>query len=157
MDLGKVTVRVSRESDISAIVSLIEFTSLVCCFNAEQPCPDWYRASLHALKPPAWLREQATWVALSDQRVVGVLVLLPNSVKYFFVHPDYQRKGIGFALWQAALLGLPTTLRLTVRASLVAVGAYQRLGFVCEGTIQTIRGVSYQEMSALVGDIAAAL
>ena len=67
------------------------------------------------------------WAVVTQERALGgVLAIASKShVKYFFVHPQFQRYGIGKLLWyfgeQSGLLG-PS---LTVRSSLFAVPVYE--------------------------------
>lgn len=99
-------IRYALETDAADIAELIYFTSLACCFTPEQPCPDWYKESIQASQIANLLQsEQLVWiVATQKQTLAGVLAVSDkNPVKYFFVHPAYQKLGIGKQLWQFAL------------------------------------------------------
>lgn len=99
-------IRTAHESDAAAIADLIYSTSLACCFSVEQPCPDWYASTLKAEPLLKLLRQEKMIWLLAEEggTVVGVLALLDdNHVKYFFVHQDHQRRGVGKRLWAFAL------------------------------------------------------
>ena len=139
------------EADASAISELIYATSQWCCFAPERPCPDWYEASIE----PAHIRQllgsaQMAWlVAVSDESLVGVLAIGDSShVKYFFVHPAFQKLGVGRQLWQFALDGGLLRNTVTVRSSLFAVAVYARLGFKATEPPSVFNGMHYQNMEA---------
>ena len=143
--------RYALEADASAISELIYAASRACCFTPEQPCPDWYQSSIE----PAHIRQllgsaQMAWlVAVSDKSLVGVLAIGDSShVKYFFVHPAFQKLGVGRQLWQFALDGGLLRNTVTVRSSLFAVAVYARLGFKATEPPQVFKGMRYQTMEA---------
>ena len=143
--------RHALEADAAAISELIYATSQLCCFAPERRCPDWYAASIQ----PAHIRQllgsaQMAWlVAVSDQSVVGVLAIGDSSyVKYFFVHPAFQKLGVGRRLWQFALDGGLLKNTVTVRSSLFAVAVYARLGFKATEPPQVFKAMHYQTMEA---------
>ena len=91
-------IRQALEADASDIAELIYSTSVACCFTSEQPCPEWYRESVQTSQIANLLKsEQMVWlVAAQEQTLAGVLAVSDKShVKYFFVHPAYQKLGIG--------------------------------------------------------------
>lgn len=91
-------------------------------------------------------------VAIQDQALAGVLAISDKShVKYFFVHPAYQKLGLGKQLWQLASRSGALGNALTVRSSLFAVPVYERLGFVAVESPKTFNGMDYQIMSASYG------
>ena len=151
-------IRYALEADACAISELIYATSQLCCFTPEHPCPEWYEASIQ----PAHIRQllgsaQMAWlVAVSGESLVGVLAIGDSShVKYFFVHPAFQKLGVGRQLWQFALDGGLLRNTVTVRSSLFAVAAYARLGFKAMEPPQVLKGMHYQTMEAnLKNDIA---
>jgi len=81
----------------------------------------WYRASLIAhsflsiefleterrLISEKWLPIAETMVYEKDGHVAGFLSLVGNEVGGIFVHPDYQRQGIGRALMDTARSSRP--------------------------------------------------
>ena len=147
-------VRQALEADASDIAELIYSTSVVCCFTSEQPCPEWYKESVQPSQIANLLKsEQMVWlVATQEQKVTGVLAVSDKShVKYFFVHPAYQKLGIGRQLWHFALHSGVLGNSLTVRSSLFAIPVYERLGFMAIEPPKTFNGMHYQTMVAKYG------
>lgn len=149
-------IRTAHESDAAAIADLIYSTSLACCFSVEQPCPDWYASTLKAEPLLKLLRQEKMIWLLAEEggTVVGVLALLDdNHVKYFFVHPDHQRRGVGKRLWAFALAARMLPLSLSVRSSLFAVPVYECLGFTATEPPLVFKGMHYQTMEAQLAEI----
>ena len=99
--------------------------------------------------------EHHFWVALDAQHgdICAVLALHRARVlKYLFVRPRWQGQGIGRQLWHVArahgLQAQEGAAPFEVRASLNAVAAYQRLGFVPAGPAQEQDGWRWQPMLA---------
>ena len=81
--------------------------------------------------------ERICLVAEDDQQIVGTAALEGNELSTFFVHPDYQGRGIGTQLLHALEthardVGFP---RLLVDASLTGVPFYERHGYIRTGRI----------------------
>ena len=147
-------IRQALEADASDIAELIYSTSVVCCFTPEQTMPEWYKESVQPSQIANLLKsEQMVWlVATQKQTLAGVLAVSDKShVKYFFVHPAYQKLGIGKQLWHFALHNGVQGNSLTVRSSLFAVPVYERLGFMAIESPQTFNGMQYQTMVAKYG------
>jgi len=147
-------IRQAFEADASDIAELIYSTSVACCFTPEQPCPEWYKESLQPSQIAGLLRsEQMGWlVANQEQKLAGVLAISDKSqVKYFFVHPAYQKLGIGKQLWNFALRSGALEYPLTVRSSLFAVAVYERLGFIAIESAKTFNDIHYRTMVASHG------
>lgn len=86
-------------------------------------------------------------VAEQDTRIVGVVELKEGRhLAMLFVDPDCQGQGIGRALFQAVLPQLRAP-SMSVRASLNAVAAYQRYGFVLDGEVGEFNGLVYQPLT----------
>ncbi len=86
-------------------------------------------------------------VAERENRIVGVIELKEGRhLAMLFVDPACQGQGIGHALLQAVLPQLRTPA-MSVRASLNAVPAYQRYGFVIDGEVGEFNGLVYQPLS----------
>ena len=147
-------IRHALEADAPAISELIYASSCECCFTPEQPCPDWYQASVQPAQIRNLLRaaEMVCLVATFKKSLVCVLAISDHShVKYFFTHPDYQKLGIGKQLWQFALNGGMLGNTVTVRSSLFAVPVYERLGFKAVEPPKIFNGMHYQKMVASFG------
>ena len=147
-------IRQALVADASAISELIYATSCDCCFTAEQLCPDWYVASIQPEQILTLVSsDQMVWlVAASKNTLVGVLAICDSShVKYFFVHPAFQKLGIGKRLWKFALNGGMLGNTVTVRSSLFAVPVYERLGFKAVEPPKIFNGMHYQTMVVSFG------
>jgi GNAT superfamily N-acetyltransferase len=95
------------------------------------------------------------WVALDSQGgdICGVVALSgTRELRYLFVRPRWQRHGIGRGLWQLAheygRQAQGGQEVFTVRASLNAVAACERLGFEALGPVREELGCRWQTMQA---------
>jgi GNAT superfamily N-acetyltransferase len=144
-------IRLALEADAPDISELIYSTSVACCFSLEHPCPKWYEESVRPGQISKLLQsEQMVWViAIHDQKLMGVLAVSEkNHIKYFFVHPLFQKMGVGKKLWGFALSIKAFGNSLAVRSSIFAVPVYERLGFKAIGPLNFINGIAYQTMVA---------
>ena len=147
-------IRHAPEADAPAISELIDASARACCFTLQQPCPDWYEASIQPAQILKLLgSSQMVWlVAAANKALTGVLAISERShVKYFFVHPTFQKLGIGKQLWEFALGGGLLANTVTVRSSLFAVPVYERLGFETVGAAGVLNGMHYHTMVARRG------
>jgi len=79
--------------------------------------------------------------------MAGVLAIEDkSSIKYFFVHPDQQKMGIGQLLWQFAMNSGAFGETLKVLSSLFAVPVYLRLGFKSTEPPGCFNGLHLQSM-----------
>ncbi|WP_051241712.1 GNAT family N-acetyltransferase [Azohydromonas australica] len=143
-------IRHALEADAADIAELIFSTSVACCFTPEQPCPEWYAASVKSGPIAELIRSaQTEWlVAIREHKMAGVLAVRDKSqVKYFFVDPSCQKLGIGKQLWQFASRSGKLGKPLTVRSSLFAVPVYESLGFVATEAPGIFNGMHYQAMA----------
>lgn len=91
-------------------------------------------------------------VAELDGRLIGFVGVRDNKHLYhLFVANDFQRQGVGTALWNVAraeciVTGNPG--EFTVNASNNAVAMYERLGFVRVAPTQNNDGVAFNPMVA---------
>lgn len=84
-----------------------------------------------------WLARPGDWVhlkAVDGTAIVGMVLLRDFwNLCNLFVHPDYQRRGLGSALLEAACApcaGRSPKGAIWLNAAPKAVGFYRRLGFV---------------------------
>ncbi len=150
---SQASIRHSLVTDASGISKLIASKSEICCFSEATPCPDLYLISLQPQAIEALIASERMvflLAAMSDQRIAGVLAIEDkSSIKYFFVHPEHQKMGIGKLLWQYASRNEEFGVTLKVRSSLFAVPVYQRLGFESIGPSSSFNGLHFQSMATL--------
>ena len=147
---SQASIRHASVTDAFGISKLIASTSEICCFSEAAPCPDWYRISLQpqAIETLIASERMVFLLAMSDQRISGVLAIEDkSSIKYFFVHPEHQKMGIGKLLWQFAKKSGMCGETLKVRSSLFAVPVYERLGFESIGPPSSFNGLNFQSMA----------
>jgi GNAT superfamily N-acetyltransferase len=90
------------------------------------------------------------FTAHDGERMIGVAAIrLPAHLYYLFVTTEYQRTGVGQALWRHIRNWITETSaapQITVNSSLNAVGAYERMGFRVSGPNEETEDVRYQPM-----------
>jgi GNAT superfamily N-acetyltransferase len=86
-----------------------------------------------------FVRDGLTRVAVVDGRIGGFATLDGAELEDLFVDPDWVRRGIGRALvLDAVAVARASGLeRLEVTANDHALGFYQSVGFVLDGTVET--------------------
>ncbi len=142
-------IRAALESDAAGISELIQLVSMQCNFSETEPCPQWF---IESTKPdvlqPLIVSDDYLWlIAVEKGEVTGVLTLFEgNLVKYLFVHPKFQRKGVAKVLWQRAIPELRS--EISVRSSLFAIPFYEKREFKKVGEVKFFNGVSFQTMIA---------
>lgn len=86
-------------------------------------------------------------VAEDGGALVGVVGMRPPAHLYhLFVVDALRRSGLGRRLWLHAYAAAGSPAVVTVNASLNAVDAYERFGFVREGGPMEVNGVKFQPM-----------
>ena len=79
------------------------------------------------------LKENHVWVLEVDQRPVAFLAMRDDFIDHLYVHPDYQKRGIGKALLNYAHQLSPEHLRLyTLQVNTNARAFYEKYGFTAE-------------------------
>lgn len=88
------------------------------------------------------LLEAGTRVAVVDGRIAGFATLLSGELEDLFVDPGWMRRGIGRALVldAVAVARAQGLERIEVIANDHALGFYERVGFVRDGTAETAFG-----------------
>jgi GNAT superfamily N-acetyltransferase len=134
-----IVVRGFVAEDAERVSALIRATLLTS--NAA----DYPRAELEALAEwysPAGLISRLPVarriVALAedgDDTIVGTAARRENRLEAFFVHPDWQRRGVGTLLLEALEedARVDALRAVWLESSLTAVGFYKKLGFVPTG------------------------
>ncbi len=91
-------------------------------------------------------------VCVAEGALTGLIELKEGRhVAMLFVAPDWQRRGVGQRLMNAALEHARTSV-VTVSASLGSVTAYERYGFALAGDVGEFAGLVYQPMEKRLGD-----
>ncbi|WHQ73312.1 GNAT family N-acetyltransferase [Pantoea sp. Lij88] len=142
-------IREANASDAAGISELIYRVSMQCNFSEFEPCPQWFIESIKpdALKPFIVADDYLWLIAVERGEITGVLTVFEgNLVKYLFVQPKFQRKGVARALWQRVTPALRS--EISVRSSLFAVPFYEKKGFKKVGEVKFFNGVSSQTMIA---------
>lgn len=98
-------------------------------------------------------RQVVFWGDFEQEYLVGMCAMTPNGhIRFFFVHSQWQHRGIGKQLLQAMYryafdqLHVPD---ISVNASPYAVGIYQRMGFTIVAPEQTVNGIRFTPMSMI--------
>lgn len=89
------------------------------------------------------------WIARQTSLAIGVLeVKPPCHVLMLFVHPEFQRAGVGRSLLACAFPGFPRAPLHTVTVNSVpqSIPAYERMGFVRAGGEQNVKGIRFVPM-----------
>ena len=100
-----------------------------------------------ALKNPEYIDNLTYYVKTHNARVIGMLATRNEGshIALFFVHPYYQRQGIGKRLFHQALSKYPTET-MTVFSSPYAVPIYKTLGFEATDEEQIDKGIRFTPM-----------
>ncbi len=71
------------------------------------------------------------WVAFENNKIVGTLSLQDKRLRRFFVHPDYQRQGIGKQLIKTIIKYMKNNNinEIWVGSIMRAVPVYEKFGF----------------------------
>lgn len=96
--------------------------------------------------------EYLVWVALADEKIVGVGSLRAGShISLLFVDEEYQLKGIGKALVRVMQEHCEEqgSVKLTVNASPYGEAFYHKLGFMDAKEQQQTDGILYTPMMLL--------
>lgn len=93
------------------------------------------------------------WIARWHGLAIGVLEVKPPShVLMLFVHPEFQRAGVGRTLLACAFPGFPHSPAQTITVNSVpqSVPAYERMGFIRSGQEQNVKGIRFVPMEMAV-------
>jgi GNAT superfamily N-acetyltransferase len=105
----------------------------------EKSLPDFQREKGHFFyEDQNYFRDQIlkrnhVWVMEVDHHPVAFMAMENDFIDQLFIHPDYQRRGIGKALLDFARERSPEHLWLyTLQANINARAFYEKNGFVAE-------------------------
>lgn len=96
-----------------------------------------------------------TLVAFVDGQLAGMIEFRRNQhLSMLFVNPAFHRRGIARRLYEVAMARVtrdsPDIDEVTVNASRYAVPVYEKLGFTATGAEQTVNGIIFMPMAAVV-------
>jgi GNAT superfamily N-acetyltransferase len=90
------------------------------------------------------------YVARSKSQLAGVVALRDNShLFHLFVARAFQGNRLARQLWnivKSEALQAGNHGSFTVNSSLNAIPIYEKFGFICQGEIQRMHGISFQRM-----------
>jgi putative acetyltransferase len=120
-----VTIRSYRKDDLGALLDVWHRASLI----AHSFLPEDFFETERRQIAEHWLPMAETMVCEADGRLVGFVALIGSEVGAIFVDPDYQRRGIGRALMDAAQESRPLLELNVFEANAAARRFYESYGF----------------------------
>jgi ribosomal protein S18 acetylase RimI-like enzyme len=79
------------------------------------------------------LKKNKVWVVVKDQRPVGFMAMENDFIDQLYIHPQYQRRGIGQEFLKFARSRSPGHLWLyTLQSNVNARAFYEKNGFIAE-------------------------
>ena len=116
-------------------------------FEAPDYSPEGIENFQRTIGDPAYRSQVIFYGAFDGDTLIGMLATRNAGahITLFFVEEAYHRKGIGRALFSAALANTQSAT-ITVNSSPFAVEIYQRLGFVKLKDEQVTDGIRYTPM-----------
>ncbi|MBT0812884.1 GNAT family N-acetyltransferase [Litoribacter ruber] len=147
MEQDKIIVRRANLGDLSTLRELFVETIIASCKNdySEKQISAWTSSASNTLRWEEKFSSQIFTVAESENRIIGFASLQQYKVlDHLFVHKDWQRKGIAYALVKEieVLAKEREVSELDVEASLTAKGFFEKMGFnVLSHQLVTIKGV----------------
>ena len=125
-------IRDYREEDFDAVTILWRIAR-------ERSLPEFQRAKGHFFYEDQdyfrdhVLKQNRVWVVEADHRAVGFMAMENDFVDQLYIHPAYQRRGIGQALLNFARKQSPDHVWLyTLQINTQARTFYEKNGFVAE-------------------------
>ena len=128
----KIFVRDYRPNDFDAVTILWRVAR-------EKSLPDFQRRKGHFFYEDQGyfctriLPEDHLWVAETDEHPVAFMAMRGDLIDHLYVHPDYQRRGVGKTLLDHARQVSPEHLWLyTLQSNTGARAFYEKNGFTAE-------------------------
>ncbi len=115
-----------EDRDLAAVLDVWHRASLV----AHSFLPADFFSAERRLIAEQWLPMSETTVFESSGRVVGFISMVGDEVGGLFVHPEYQRQGIGGLLMDHAFTGRDTLELGVLEANTLGRAFYAAYGFV---------------------------
>lgn len=144
-----ILLRPAVDADFPALAQLLH--RLACAFITPAMATEVAATFLRendeaALRACRDLRHVFTVAEIAGDLAGYIAIRPPTHLFHLFVDARWHRRGVGRALWEAALVTAGTSAYFTVNSSPYAVPAYEALGFRCDGPLQTRNGVQFQPM-----------
>ncbi len=105
------------------------------------------QAFWNAVHSEEYLNMLSAYGAFEGDKLVGIIATRNEGkhVALFFVHGNYQHRGIGKSLW-SAVIESSNANEITVHSSLYAQDIYKKLGFMTSGDLHNEGGIQYIPM-----------
>ncbi len=140
-------------ADAPAISTLITELAPAFFLSPDGAGAEPFLASVSATAQAGYLADARFryWVAHGGTGALAGFIASRDTSHLFhlFVAPAWQGQGLSRRLWQALQVDAAAAGHrgaFTVNAALPALPVYRRFGFVAEGAVQQVHGVSYQPM-----------
>ena len=125
-------IREYRDEDFDAVTILWRVAR-------EKSLPDFHREKGHFFYEDQdyfrdhVLKQNRVWVVERDHRPVAFMAMENEFIDQLYIHPDYQRRGIGKALLNFARKQSPDHIWLyTLQVNVNARAFYEKNGFIAE-------------------------
>lgn len=139
-----------QEDSVIEVVKEV-FDDVIAPGYTRQGIDEFYRFASATRLAERSGKNSFTIFARDDDTIPGIIEIRDlNHVAMFFVRRRFQNRGIGKALFKAALKEIenrdPDIEKITVNSSLNAVPAYERIGFSAEDGEQCVNGIVFVPM-----------
>jgi len=129
-----VTIRNATLADLGALRKLTQETIISICSSDYDPeqIRVWSTRIANTARWTDVLRNQQVWVAIAQDQIAGYATLTSeNYLDLFYVHMDFQGRGIARVLMEQVLHAAQNQSHLPVRAhvSKTALGFFLKSGF----------------------------
>lgn len=137
------------DADFPALAQLLHASA--CAFITPAMAPEVAATFLRENDETALLAYRERGHVFTVAEIAGdvagyIAIRPPTHLFHLFVDARWHRRGVGRALWEAALVTAGTSSHFTVNSSPYAVPVYEALGFRCDGAAQSRNGVQFQPM-----------
>ncbi len=153
MTTPTLTLKTGSVADAAAISALIVELAPAFFLSPDGAGAEPFLASVSEAGEAGYLADPRYrfWLLEEDSGALAGFIASRDTHHLFhlFVAPAWQGRGLARRLWQAMQAGAAEAGHrgtFTVNAALSAQAIYERFGFVAEGPVQQVHGVSYQPM-----------
>jgi ribosomal protein S18 acetylase RimI-like enzyme len=128
----KATIREFRESDLASVKLLIQRTIDACYTGVYSPRAIQFIKECHSERKIIERHKQGRMlVAEQDGKLVATGGIFGRDIFGLFVHPEFQRRGIGKALMLELedIAKISGSKKTTLNVSLTSIAFYAKLGY----------------------------